>query len=180
MLSHLVFICCSCHHVAAGLVTECLIDSVLSSCRQTLAQWQGALKAVPGLKAIDSLQPEKSAVSEELNVAWARHELISDNVDEVRGSFTDSMTSLGPVLQSIGSHALHSMHPATGMCSLINSPAFRQFHGGEGCLPGVVLACAWCASCNPTLLLSVKPILSPDWAGQISLSAPKLRHSAEQ
>lgn len=52
-----------------------------------MAQWQKALKPVPGLKAIDSLQPEKSAVSEELNLAWARHELISDSVDEVRRCF---------------------------------------------------------------------------------------------
>ena len=54
-----------------------------SSCRQTVARWQKALKGVPWLTAIDNLQPEKSAVSEELNVAWARHEIISDNVNEV-------------------------------------------------------------------------------------------------
>ena len=53
-------------------------------CRQSVARWQDTLKGVPGLKAIDSLQPEKSPVSEELNLAWARHEIISDHVDEVR------------------------------------------------------------------------------------------------
>ena len=52
-------------------------------CRQSVARWQDTLKGVPGLKAIDSLQPEKSPVSEELNLAWARHEIISDHVDEV-------------------------------------------------------------------------------------------------
>ena len=53
-------------------------------CRQSVARWQDTLKGVPGLKAVDSLQPEKSPVSEELNLAWARHEIISDHVDEVR------------------------------------------------------------------------------------------------
>ena len=59
-------------------------DVLTCSGRQTVARWQKALKGVPWLTATDSLQPEKSAVSEELNVAWARHEIISDNVDEVR------------------------------------------------------------------------------------------------
>lgn len=48
-----------------------------------MSRWQDALKKVEVLQGLDSLQPEKSAVSEELNLAWARHEIISDHVDEV-------------------------------------------------------------------------------------------------
>ena len=74
--------------VLAGVNAQCCptdgSDVLAPSCRQTVARWQKALKGVPWLTATDSLQPEKSAVSEELNVAWARHEIISDNVDEVR------------------------------------------------------------------------------------------------
>ncbi len=44
-----------------------------------------ALKAIPGLAGI-SLEPESSPMFEELNLAWARHELISDHLDEVRRS----------------------------------------------------------------------------------------------
>ena len=61
-----------------------LTAALCYGCRQTVKQWQDALGRVPGLKGVDSLQPEKSAISEELNLAWARHEVISDNVDEVR------------------------------------------------------------------------------------------------
>ena len=103
---------------------------MLSCCRQTVAQWQTALKTVPGLKAIDSLQPEKSAVSEELNLAWARHEIISDSVDEVTGCLAHCMTNLGLILLSFGGHALHSMRPATRI------PFVCQ---------GLCLPCAGCA-----------------------------------
>ena len=71
-------------YAADSRVANDASDVAPPACRQTVVQWQEALKSVPGLKAIDSLQPEKSAVSEVLNLAWARHELISDNVDEVR------------------------------------------------------------------------------------------------
>ena len=39
---------------------------------------------MPGLAGV-SLEPEMSPVFEELNLAWARHELISDGLNEVRG-----------------------------------------------------------------------------------------------
>ena len=56
-----------------------------------MVRWQDALKLVPGLQAIDSLQPEKSPILEELNLAWARHEIISDHVDEVRLSHASNL-----------------------------------------------------------------------------------------
>ena len=56
-----------------------------------MARWQDALKWVPGLQAVDSLQPEKSPISEELNLAWARHEIVSDHVDEVRLSHASNL-----------------------------------------------------------------------------------------
>lgn len=80
---HQVLVVQGAAHGAASLSVN-PSDDVLSTCRRTVVQWQEALKLVPGLKAIDSLQPEKSAVAEELNLVWARHELISDKVDEVR------------------------------------------------------------------------------------------------
>ena len=49
-----------------------------------MLKWQMALSSVPGLAGV-SLEPEKSPVFEELNLAWARHELISDGLNEVRG-----------------------------------------------------------------------------------------------
>ena len=48
-----------------------------------MLKWQRALAPVPGLAGV-SLEPEKSPVFEELNLAWARHELISDGLTEVR------------------------------------------------------------------------------------------------
>lgn len=103
---------------------------MLSCCRQTVAQWQKAFKTVPGLKAIDSLQPEKSAVSEELNLAWARHEIISDSVDEVTGCLAYCMTNLGLILLSFG-----------GSCAAQHASCYKN----PFCLPGFVLACAGCA-----------------------------------
>lgn len=50
--------------------------------RVTKKEWQPLLAALPGLAGLD-LQPETSPIFEELNLAWARHELISDHVDEV-------------------------------------------------------------------------------------------------
>lgn len=50
--------------------------------RLTLTKWQPVLKAIPGMAGI-GLDPETSPVFEELNLAWARHELISDHLDEV-------------------------------------------------------------------------------------------------
>ena len=51
--------------------------------RLTSAKWLPALKALPGLAGI-SLVPETSPIYEELNLAWARHEIISDHLDEVK------------------------------------------------------------------------------------------------
>ncbi|CAK0738447.1 hypothetical protein CVIRNUC_001044 [Coccomyxa viridis] len=72
--------------IVRALSSEGLLNAtgfLVEDPRQSVARWQDTLKGVPGLKAIDSLQPEKSPVSEELNLAWARHEIISDHVDEV-------------------------------------------------------------------------------------------------
>eukprot|EP01007_Sphenomonas_quadrangularis_P000416 NODE_1260_length_937_cov_100.299550_g1045_i0.p1 GENE.NODE_1260_length_937_cov_100.299550_g1045_i0~~NODE_1260_length_937_cov_100.299550_g1045_i0.p1 ORF type:complete len:290 (+),score=62.60 NODE_1260_length_937_cov_100.299550_g1045_i0:22-870(+) len=46
--------------------------------RQT--DWRHALAAAPGLSAIDSLEADRSAVAEELNVAWAYHEASAEHV----------------------------------------------------------------------------------------------------
>ncbi|CAL8463648.1 g3182 [Coccomyxa elongata] len=50
--------------------------------RVTLTKWQPVLKAIPAVAGI-GLVPETSPIFEELNLAWARHELISDHLDEV-------------------------------------------------------------------------------------------------
>lgn len=58
-------------------------DFLLDDPRQTSAQWQGLLKQhVPATKQM-SLKHDESAVHEELNLAWAGHELISDNISTV-------------------------------------------------------------------------------------------------
>ena len=51
--------------------------------RQDAPVWQKALKRLPDLAGV-SLEAEKSPIFEELNLAWARHELISDGLEEVR------------------------------------------------------------------------------------------------
>jgi hypothetical protein len=44
--------------------------------------WRDALASVNGLSQLDSLMADHSPVSEEMNVAWANHELVSDYIDE--------------------------------------------------------------------------------------------------
>jgi hypothetical protein len=57
-------------------------EDVCAARRQNAPEWQKVLKGVPGLAGV-SLKAEESAVFEELNLAWARHELISDGLEEV-------------------------------------------------------------------------------------------------
>jgi hypothetical protein len=78
-------------------------------CRQTVRQWQEALGRVPGLRGVDSLQPERSAISEELNLAWARHEIISDNVDEVRGPHIDAFLGRAVLASHAAAPRSHEM-----------------------------------------------------------------------
>lgn len=63
-----------------------LLDSsgfLLEDPRQTSAQWQELLKQhVPATKQMN-LKVDESVIHEELNLAWAGHELISDNISSI-------------------------------------------------------------------------------------------------
>ena len=100
------------------------IAALCCGCRQTVYQWQEALERVPGLRGVDSLQPEKSAISEELNLAWARHEVISDNVDEVRAPRLDAglarAVSASHVCRTVSTcgEAAKLRHQSSASCSV--------------------------------------------------------------
>ena len=69
--------------VAAGLLAES--DSLLTQDPRG-GRWRIALRAhEPATHVVyalgDSLEPDESAISEELNVAWAMHEITSQNID---------------------------------------------------------------------------------------------------
>lgn len=91
-----------CHHIWRLMfrTKKGLYHNFLFLCRSSamMRRWQKALReGVTGWRAV-VFKMDESPVFEELNVAWAGHELVSDYTDTVLDWFTNSLD--GPKLMT--------------------------------------------------------------------------------
>eukprot|EP00191_Tetraselmis_sp_GSL018_P020722 CAMPEP_0177593740 /NCGR_PEP_ID=MMETSP0419_2-20121207/9349_1 /TAXON_ID=582737 /ORGANISM="Tetraselmis sp., Strain GSL018" /LENGTH=379 /DNA_ID=CAMNT_0019084883 /DNA_START=75 /DNA_END=1214 /DNA_ORIENTATION=- len=77
--------------------------------RSPTSGWREALRALQGRPGLagDSLAPDESPIAEELNVLYARHEIVSDFMQETLDWFE---ASLGSTLQAHAEHLAHQAH----------------------------------------------------------------------